>query len=369
MDIPKKSIAAFVAVILIAGSAMSLSGVNLLGDFVSAKVPDWCIKNPFYQPYSPEGGSYTPPTTKGIGRADLVPGYSWRFDKPGSITPGSLTKPDISRQLQNPLKDITYKKVKDLDKPLTSEIGGSSTSGGRSGGGQDTIRKGGSGVTIPGVTIPGVPGGSTPGGNTPSQEAKNTDPYWSYKIVCPNGYQPDHDLFESTCPRIKKLLEGGLFTEATLPPDMKKLLPLCNRFGSWFSVPKMSDTDCESLFAAQMSGVNVDPSKMEYCWKMKNPDMYSKTYTKLNDQCVNAKKNGGPLPPEVKKFCENSIWWWKMVNTPSKDECKKISSAMSDYKNAGGEYCELPSGDTSSYCSLVYPETMPADYAPCGMGG
>ena len=366
MDISKKSVTALVVVVLIAGSALAISGVNLSGDFMKGQIPDWCIKYPVVSPYSAESGSSTPSPTRGLSQS--LPGYAWRNATPGSMIPGSRRAPDISMQLRSPLKDIAYKKVKDLDKPLTSEIG-SSTSGSTSRGSQGTVRKGGTDVAIPGVSIPDLPGGVTPGGNTPSQEAKGGDPWWSQQIVCPEGYHPDYDLFNTTCPHIKKALESGLFTEATLPPDMKKLLPMCKRWGSWFSVPKMSDADCEALFAAQMSGEMVDQSKIAYCNWMKDPGLYDKTYNKLKNQCVNVKKSGGALDSKLKKFCEQNIWWWKMKNTPSEDECKKISSAMSDYKKAGGNYCDLPMGDSSQYCSQVFSETMPSDYIACGNGG
>lgn len=372
MDIPKKSIAALVGLVIIVGTAFSVSGYDLMGNFSAKNVPWWCVKSPVYIPGgSTSGSGETNPLLRyGLGSNDpRKPGnVSWNTEVPGLARDGTTFQPVGRSGFNNPMKKALEETIKKLDPPTVYEEPGSSSGSSGSRGSDGVLNKNGTRVVIPGVSLPGIPGGDGSGSSGTSQDTKEDPGYWSGKLTCPTDYEVDWQKLQGDCIRIKKLLDDGEFTESTLPVEYKKKLPGCKRFGSWFVQPKMTENDCDDLFIAMWGNPdgNLDMSKLEYCFNM-HPDQGNKSWEKVENDCVEYKKNGGYIDPKVLKACEKQIPWWK-ENVPKKD-CEKIFSTMKEYKKFGGDYCDLPVGTKTSYCSKVFSDLKPADFSGCEKGG
>ncbi len=372
MKFSTKSIAAVVAVVIIAGSAASLSGFDISGSLIGKEVPWWCIKYPVYTPgeNSSDRGNSNP--TPGIGRG-VEPGrYVINSNIPDLRSEGTLREPTAIGRFNDPVKASLREKLKKLDGSPTVSTSGD-TSGGTSGSrGDGTVRKDGSRISIPGVSIPGIPGVSGgEGGNGPSEEVTPKDGYWNWKLVCPDGSGVDYQKVETNCIRIKKALESGQFTEQTLPKEMKAMLPICVRHGSWFKIPKQSDDDCAALQLKELlygwdKLTGEEASKLAYCTKMK-PDSFGKTWKKFEDDCIEAKKTGKKLSPEMEKACGNNFGWWNTL-LPT-DDCKEIFKTMAAYKAAGGDVCDLPVGAKTYGCFEVYSELNTSNVEACYKGG
>ncbi len=359
----KSLISVFVLVVLVA-SAVTFSGVDLSGDFTKKSVPWWCIKNPVYHPPQGTSSEYTPPVSRSNSNKDtsLVPGgYNFGTYTPGFQSRGSFRQPDLTAKVENPIENMKGSIKNKFGKIESGGSSASETSGGSSrwGSSGDTIFKGKKPGGTPGVgNIPGI---SVSGEYPPSQSGDGDvtpkDGYWNWQLVCPDGYTPQYELLQQ-CPRIKNFLEKGIYTEATLPPELKKILPLCKQANSWFKVPKQSPDDCDALFMkSYVYGWNKltgeEASKLTYCQNMQ-PNQSDKTWNKFKNICVDAKKTGKKLSPDMEKACKDGFIWWNQLVT--QNECKDLFKLTSDYLAFGGNACELPIGDKAYACMDVYPE-------------
>ena len=152
---------------------------------------------------------------------------------------------------------------------------------------------------------------------------------------------------------------------------MKKLLPGCKRYGSWFTVPPQSDDDCDAIITKNIiygwnSLTGEEASKLQYCYKMK-PKSYDISWKKFEDDCVAAKKSGKPLSPEMKKACGDNFIWWGVSLSPN--DCKEIFKTIASYTALGGDVCELDYGVKTDGCFNVYPELNTSGAKQCGKGG
>ncbi len=374
----KSLVSILVLVVLVVG-AVSFSGVDISGDFSKKAVPWWCIKDPVYHPPQGTSGEYTPSVSRGNGKGVPLPGgYSSGTYTPGLQRGGSFRQPDFTAKIQNPIDGMKASISGKFGKIESGTTSGSRTSGGSSGSGSrggDTIFKG----KTPGGTLPGVgniPGISVSGEYPPSQggdgEETPKDGYWNWQLVCPNGHSPDYSLLQQ-CPRIKNFLEKGIYTEATLPPELKKILPLCKKASSWFQIPKQSPDDCDALFMkVNIYGWNTltgeEASKFQYCQNMQ-PNQSGKTWDKFRNICVEAKKTGKKLSPDLEKACGKFFWYNQLI---PKNDCKDLFKLTSDYIGLGGDACDLPIGSKTYACIELYPELNPSASAvlnACGDKG
>ncbi len=372
MDFSKKSIAALVVVVIVAGSAASLSGFDISGSLIGKEVPWWCIKAPVWHPPTETETNYPPSPVTGRGIGLDPSGSRVTSMTPDFTSGGTIRQLEKKFRFNHPLQDALKDKLKKLDSSPTADSSSGSRGGTAGSAGNGILKPGGRSGGSPGVTIPGVPG--VPGGGGSKGLSEPPTPktgYWSYKTVCPDGYWVDYQNLDDTCTRIKKLLDSGVYTEDTLPPEMKKMLPGCKRHGSWFTVPAMSDNDCEAIQAkAIVYGwdklTGAEASKLDYCFKMK-PASYNKPWKKFEDDCIEAKKTGKKLSPEMEKACGDNFGWWGTL-LPT-DDCKEIFKTVAAYTAAGGNVCDLPFGEKSYGCFQVYSELNTTGAKMCEKGG
>lgn len=338
----KKSltIISIVLVAVIATTTFLTSGTFLKGKLELNNVPWWCVK--------PTYGSTE-----------------------STYTPKIITESD-SKKIPGILKAI-----KDLipseDATKTSTPGGQSRSGGNSG--QETVAPGN---IIPPISIGTLPinfGDNNTDTNTSEKidETKAKEGYWSYQLKCPEGYNVNYKDIDPGCKRIKKMLEKGTYTEATLPSDLQKYLRVCKRYGSWFTIT-MSENECYDY----MKQKALYPSKTSYTKDEYCTEMYQKTSQKawndLYDLCKKKVLQGLKLTPEQENFCKKTTWW----TTVTEDQCKKIGNEMNKLKTllgeqeGNGELCtmigqsEEQIGKTIHTCADLYPNYVSGG---CGGGG